>query len=121
MLSGKNKNSLSATLRLKENDFYFVKWKKGENEWQQSDYFQINIIADNSPSIQVKELENYSSYSYDSTKTITLKARVEDDYGICHFPRLGAGTYETVISDLFLTTRVLVARLFTRELGLVVL
>ena len=71
-----------AKKRIEKNDFYTIKWKGLTDEWSVSDYFQIKVLPDKSPEIEVTNLEAYSSFPYEPEREILLQATVRDDYGI---------------------------------------
>jgi hypothetical protein len=71
-----------ASNRVSKNDFYFIKWKGAIGDWQSTDYFQIQVVQDKAPEININGLEPYASFPYDPEQAILLQAEVTDDYGI---------------------------------------
>lgn len=68
--------------RLLRSQFYNLYFQDIRGQWHQSDYFQLNMLEDRSPEIEIENLPQYAEYVYTEGKEVRFNTKLKDDYGI---------------------------------------
>jgi hypothetical protein len=62
------------------NDFYQIVWK--DEVTHASDYYKIEIVKDQPPTIKLNNLNQFTQVAYDSRQSIEANPVIADDYGL---------------------------------------
>lgn len=84
---------------LMSSGFYNFKFFDTENKMYASDLYAIDIIKDESPSITIQGLKQFTSFNYDDVKVVNFNSAITDDFGIANayiVATVSKGTGESV-------------------------
>ena len=77
---GGAKNSVAVT-RIVESGFYQLQWSD-KAKTNRSDYFKLEVIKDQPPKIEIKNLQQFTRLKYHDLQPFDLRAALTDDYGL---------------------------------------
>ncbi len=88
ILSGKDSLQLKSkegqvfeiSFMMKQDAYFQLAWKN-EN-WQQSDLYAIRVTKDNSPVLNIINLQQFTELTWEDSPQVTLLASLQDDYSI---------------------------------------
>ena len=80
-LSYKNSN-YTIQLPVAHSGLYHISYSDVDSITYTSDLYAIEVLEDQSPTIEITGIPQYASFDYGDNKIIPLNAKVEDDYGI---------------------------------------
>lgn len=83
-LKDTGEKAYKASLKVEKSTFYQVKFRGNQGGWQLSDYYQIKVIEDRPPEIEVQGLPSYAEYVFNPEKTVSFVVSINDDYGIAN-------------------------------------
>lgn len=72
----------SKRIALRNSGFYSFKFEAIEGTVYTSDLYSIEVVKDEEPTIQIKDLEPFSSFEVQDEKRIQWNTNILDDYGI---------------------------------------
>lgn len=65
-----------------KSNFYQVRWKNTDGVVKTSDYYKIEIIADNPPEVTLNNLNQFTEFTVTDKLTFSVQATIKDDYGL---------------------------------------
>lgn len=80
LIASRNKYSIEQTFT--EPGFYQFTWKNPDGSIHYSDYYKLDVVKDNAPSIQIQQPAQHLELSVNDSKTVNLTADIADDYGL---------------------------------------
>jgi hypothetical protein len=86
IFSGKdsiNTNEKNYTIEKKffESGFYQIQWSDS-NMIHRSDYYQLEVIKDQSPKVELKSLQQFTKLKYADLTPLSVSSVISDDYGV---------------------------------------
>mgnify|MGYP000462892655 CR=1 FL=1 len=76
------KNTYTKSITLSNSGFYNFKFEALDGAVYTSDLYSIEVVQDEEPTIEIKNLEQFTSFDFDASKTVNFNAKITDDYGI---------------------------------------
>ena len=70
------------SITLTKSGIYNFKYQDVNGNTFISDLYSIDLIHDNEPAIEVRGLDQYTSFNYDDSKNVSFSATITDDYGL---------------------------------------
>ena len=67
---------------LSNSSFYNFKFEDLTGKIYSSDLYAINVFKDESPSVEIKGIKQFTSFNYDDEKIIQFNSKISDDFGI---------------------------------------
>lgn len=72
----------SKQMLLTESGFYNFKFKDTDDASYISDLYAMEVINDESPTIEIQGLKQFTSFNFSQPKVLYFKAELSDDYGV---------------------------------------
>ncbi|MBT8277846.1 MAG: tryptophan-rich sensory protein [Bacteroidia bacterium] len=67
---------------LQSSGFYNFKFNDTLGQSYSSIYYAIEVVKDDAPEVEISEIDQFTSFDFDETKTINFRSEITDDYGI---------------------------------------
>ena len=64
-----------------ESGFYQIQWSDS-NTIHRSDYYQLEVVKDQPPKIELKNLQQFTKLKYTELSPLTVSSVISDDYGV---------------------------------------
>jgi len=74
-------NDYSAEKKFFESGFYQIQWSDS-NSTHHSDYYQLEMIKDQPPKVELKNLQQFTKLKYTDLIPLTVSSVISDDYGV---------------------------------------
>ncbi len=75
-------NTYTKSITLSNSGFYNFKFEALDGTVYTSDLYSIEVVQDEEPTIEIKNLEQFTSFDFDAPKTVNFNTKITDDYGI---------------------------------------